>query len=242
MLRGIGSLSVVVGAVAAFVTPSAKSADDSEWEWRLTPLYYWSLNLDGGQSAGASNPPIVLDDFGFRFEGAFSANFEGIYQDRWGFVADMIGVDLSSGNAQRNSRLNFSYRQAELNGYYRLPVGGQSFDLLFGLRYYDIDFALFPGATDGARDWVDPIVGGRWNWPLSEEWSLSLRGDVGGFGIGSALAWQVVALADYRPWTYVSLTGGLRAIGLDFSSGVGPDQYASDISVWGPIVGVSIRW
>jgi hypothetical protein len=233
----------IIMAVAALFLSGAVVADDATgWDWRLTPLYYWSINMGGNQSSGSENPPVDTNDYEFKFEGAFSADFGGVYDNRWGFVADLIWVDMSNTNKARDSKMEFSYLQAELDGFYRIPIGRQSVDWLVGLRYYDTDFELTPSSIGGEKDWVDPIVGARWGWSMSERWSLVVRGDVGGFGIGSDLSWQVYALADWQPWQHVSFTGGLRALGIDYRAGEESNLFAYDITVWGPLAGVSIKW
>jgi hypothetical protein len=228
--------------VMLFLNGEALADSGAGWDWRLTPLYYWSINMGGSQSAGSENPPIDTDNYEFKFEGAFSANFQGTYNDRWGFVADLIWVDLSNTSKTTDSRMDFSYLQAELDGYYRVQIGRQSIDWLAGFRYYDTDFELSPAPIGGAKDWVDPIVGARWGWSISERWSLGVRGDVGGFGIGSDLSWQVLTIADWQPWKHVSLTGGLRAIGIDYRDGSGSGLFAYKLTVWGPLLGVSVKW
>jgi len=40
----------------------------------------------------------------------------------------------------------------------------------------------------------------RWNWDISDAWSTSLRGDIGGFGVGSDLSAQAVAIVDWHAW------------------------------------------
>lgn len=65
---------------------------------------------------------------------------------------------------------------------------------------------------DGSKDWVDPIIGLRWLWGFSDRWSLKLRGDIGGFGVGSDFAWQAAGLIDWQPFKYVSFIGGYRAL------------------------------
>lgn len=234
--------SIIATLMMVLLGNNALADGEAGWDWRLTPMYYWSINISGSQSAGSGNPPIDTDDYEFKFEGAFSANFEGTLNDRWGFVTDVVWVDMSSSNKTNDSRMEFSYLQAELDGYYRVPIGRQTMDWLVGLRYYDADFEVSPAPIGGEKDWVDPVVGARWGWAISERWSVSARGDIGGFGIGSDLSWQVVAIADWQPWKHVSFTGGLRAVALDFSDGDGSDFFAYDIAMWGPVVGVSIKW
>jgi hypothetical protein len=235
--------TVVIAVLAATFCVGLQAAENSDgWEWRLTPLYYWSLNIRGNQSSGSDNPPVDVDRFDFAFEGAFSANLEGIRNDRWGFYADIIWTDLSNTDNKDGSRLDFRYGQAEFDALYRTAVGNHTFDWLAGLRYYNNKFEQQPAALKGNEDWVDPLIGVRWKWPFAESLTLTLRGDIGGFGVGSDWSWQVLALMDWHPWEHVSITGGVRTLTVDYSNGDGSDFFVYDITMWGPVLGVSFRW
>lgn len=104
-----------------------------------------------------------------------------------------------------------------------------------------------PGVTFGGTDldvsesswWIDPIVGFRALVDPCARLRLSLAGNVGGFGIGSAsdFAWEATALAFLRVSDRVSLGAGYRAQGLERErSGL-----EVDLTLHGPIVGVVIR-
>ena len=47
-------------------------------------------------------------------------------------------------------------------------------------------------SDSASLDWVDPFVGGRWRVPIVGDLDLSFRGDIGGFGAGSQLAWNIL--------------------------------------------------
>jgi hypothetical protein len=54
------------------------------------------------------------------------------------------------------------------------------------------------GSTSGDKGWVDPYVGARAIFDLTQRWALSLDGSIGGFGIGSDFAWDAASLIGYR--------------------------------------------
>ena len=73
----------------------------------------------------------------------------------------------------------------------------RSWQWLAGARYYaldtDVDLSVGGVPSGSSRDghaWVDPIVGARYQGELGRDWSLRARADVGGFGLGSDLAWK----------------------------------------------------
>ena len=68
-----------------------------------------------------------------------------------------------------------------------------------------------------SEGWFDPIVGARLWLPLAGSFSGILRGDVGGFGVGSDRTWQLGAHLRYAFSNSVSPLGGHRNEGLAIS-------------------------
>ena len=74
-------------------------------------------------------------------------------------------------------------------------------DFLTGGRYVSLkaDLGVITGERVGREveverhvDWLEPFVGGRFILALSNRVALTVRGDVGGFGVGSDLTWSLV--------------------------------------------------
>jgi opacity protein-like surface antigen len=138
---------------------------------------------------------------------------------------------------------------------YRLvekPLGDGSRTLLIepfaGGRYHylkqeiDLSAGGSPITTlGGSEDWVEPIVGGRIALVLTEKLKFLLRGDVGGFGIGSAsdLTWNLIAALDFQPWEKTSLKLGYRHFDMDYEKGSGTRAFGFDGQIYGPQVGVT---
>lgn len=106
--------------------------------------------------------------------------------------------------------LGISYQMAiiELGATYEVARhGGLALDVLAGGRYWrqkadlslDIAGTLDLGGLDitgtravsrsGNVDWLDPMIGARLRYAIAPGHSLSLRGDLGGFGPGSRFSW-----------------------------------------------------
>ena len=60
------------------------------------------------------------------------------------------------------------------------------------------------------------------------------RGEIGGFGIGSDLAWQLHAIGGFRVSKLFQVAAGYRAISIDYTSGSGQDTFKYDIVTFGP--------
>ncbi len=83
---------------------------------------------------------------------------------------------------------------------------------------------------------MDPIIGGRFHMSLSERWLLTLRGDIGGFGVGSDLTWNVAARLGYRLSERTTLAFGYRHLDIDYDSG----KLELDAEFSGTFLGMSL--
>jgi hypothetical protein len=235
---------------ALLVTPlvcnTVIAADDGgNWDFQLTPLYYWSINIGGSADTSdpgePPDPPIDMDGFDLEFKGAFSLNFDTVYRQRWGLIFDTVAVRLNNQENDDDSLfLDFRYKQAELDGYRRWTSGQHAFDLLAGVRYYKMEIGLEGTSRSGEADIADPIVGGRWGWQFAEKWKLGLRGDIGGFGVGSEFVWQALAVVQWMPWQNVGFLAGGRYMDIDLEDD--SEDLAVNMDIWGPILAITFRW
>ncbi|MBS0538917.1 MAG: hypothetical protein JSR47_09190 [Proteobacteria bacterium] len=101
------------------------------------------------------------------------------------------------------------------------------------------------GASTGSMDWADPIFGLRLRHELAPHHRVQVRGDIGGFGVGSQFTWQTLAAYSYEfssGTTAYSAVLGYRALGVNYSAGWGNDARSLDLVLHGPILGLSIKW
>jgi hypothetical protein len=61
-------------------------------------------------------------------------------------------------------------------------------------------------ARSGSVDWLDPVVGARVRYAVAPGHELFLRGDIGGFGVGSDFSWQAAGGYGFGFGTYNSIT------------------------------------
>jgi hypothetical protein len=94
--------------------------------------------------------------------------------------------------------------------------------------------------------WVDPVVGARLRHQFAPAWNLVVSGDVGGFGAGSKFSWQALAALDYEfcRTKNISWSGmvGYKALSVDYSQGSGLTHYEYDMTMYGPIFGITARF
>jgi hypothetical protein len=143
-------------------------------------------------------------------------------------------------------------------------LGPSAFDILAGGRYWHQDATVsanvstdlgLPGidfdgnrffARSGSKDWVDPFIGARLRQHLAPGQNLTVRGDVGGFDVGSDFTWQVIATYDFQLCVTdrYAIDGylGYRALSVDYSDGSGPNRYEFDAVQQGPVLGARVRF
>ena len=107
------------------------------------------------------------------------------------------------------------------------------------MRYVALESTvqLAPGPVGSAREsWLDPLVGARFKHDFNDRWSVSLRGDVGGFGVASELTTNLSATFGYRVTDAMTLRFGYRALQMDFEDEGG---FVLDAIAQGYAVGLS---
>ncbi|MGL4398414.1 MAG: hypothetical protein ACRCXD_00975 [Luteolibacter sp.] len=75
-----------------------------------------------------------------------------------------------------------------------------------------------PTSKSADLDWVDPIVGFRAQWNINEKWYLAGKSDIGGFGVGSELAWTLQATVGYNLNGKSSVELGYRYLHTDYDN------------------------
>lgn len=222
------------------------TGSSNDWSFELSPMYLWAISIDGDQTVKGKKADLDVgwDDVFDNLNGAFIVNFQGMYQQRWGFLTDLNYVVLEMEDGKID--VDFTETIFEIAGFYRFFRGIHAVDGLAGLRYTHMDVELdFPDPlpnVDQDQDWVDPFIGARWQWHFADKWRLNLRTDLGGFGVGSDFTWNAVGLIDFQPWQHVGLFGGYRALYQDYSDGSGSKKFEYDATTHGPILGFNFKW
>ncbi len=95
-----------------------------------------------------------------------------------------------------------------------------------------------PDRVSGAADWIDPIIGLRTRYNFTASCYAVGRADVGGFGVGSDLAWQAYAGVGYQFNPKVTLELGYRYLQMDYTSG----GFTYDTATAGVFTALAIRF
>jgi len=231
---------------AALLAPALPAAESSAWAGEA------SLNLFLAGMSGAvavkgvpADVDASFDDILQNLEACLAGRFTATH-DRWVLSAEFSYLRLGA-TATRPAGTAVKVEQwlVEPTVGYRI---GPSVQVFAGARYNGIDSEVRPSGplalvADGSQGWWDPIVGTTFSLPLSsEKLTLDGRVDVGGFGAGSDLTWQVFPTLNWRfaPWGSAQL--GYRWLDTDYETGSGTGRFVYDVLAQGPQLGFSLHF
>ena len=182
------------------------------------------------------------------------------------------GVDELNATVGASAGLKFEMFIAELAAAYEVarwgatgaPGSGTAIDVFAGARawWQKADASLTASGTlnifdltrnadgtvtaSGNVGWVDPLVGLRLRHQFAPGVNFVASGDVGGFGAGSKFSWQALAALNYDFCVRKNVTWsgmvGYKALFVDYSQGSGLTHYEYDMTMHGPIFGITARF
>lgn len=190
-------------------------------------------------------------------------------------VSRDVATKTLTATLKANVKADYQLAIVEAGGAYEIwsrggrgSSGSTAFDVLAGARYWhqDVDvsadltgtLALSGPLVDitisknravvssGSVDWVDPFIGARVRHQLAPGQQIVLRGDVGGFDVGSQFSWQAIATYNWQLGVThgIPVDGyvGFRALSADYSQGSGTSKFVFDNVIYGPVIGATMRF
>jgi opacity protein-like surface antigen len=256
MTRNKKAAAKVAASLMCLLVP-ASFATAADWQQTVF-IYGMGAAIDGDAQIGDLKVPVdvsiseLFDHLKFGAMGAYRAE-----NGTWSFTVDATFMNLGGTSKSEGGRLKgeVGVEQTTLMG----TVGRRWTDhleFLVSLAYFDLSNdlklkltlpALGETVTRKASvdaDWIDPLVGLQYNVPFAGNWRFNLRGDIGGFGIGSDLSYHVLTNFRWQANDTLGVVFGYRVIGFDYEDGrKGSSNYQRfDLTEQGPVVGVSISF
>jgi len=214
-----------------FCSAYVHAETSEQWQFSLTPvLWNASVKASLNDSGGGGDQPVNPDYRFFTLENLdnyMSLQFEA-KRGRFALLFDSLRARYQDERAGRLANLSVSTELGfiELAAAYQLSEK-YKLDFIAGVRrsFLDVGIDLVPGRTglipsvnkQNPSSWTDPIIGLRYHYLISENWQLSLRGDVGGFGVGTQRSINAIASVQYMLNQYLSFALGYRYLALDFN-------------------------
>ena len=234
--------------------PTSPPEPDSGWQFSAGP-YLWLSSLKGDLGVVAGVEPVGVDlSFGNIFDHMKFA-LMGKFDARHGrFVAsgDMLFLKMRASDNIDIREVDFldvkltssTFINSVTAGYRAVDNDRLFLDLLAGGRINamktGLDLTGPQRSSSGSKTevWVDPVIAARFQAPLGQHWSLRTYGDVGGFGIGSHLTWQLLGGVEYDVSSRWSLSAGWRHLDIDYDH----KGFVFDAAMDGPILGAVYRF
>jgi hypothetical protein len=87
-----------------------------------------------------------------------------------------------------------------------------------------------------SAQWGDPLIAARYHYDFGNGFGATAYGDVGGFGVGAHIDWQVIGTIDYalKPWATLRL--GYRSLNFDYTAA---SSLGFNVHMKGPLLAAS---
>ena len=192
----------------------------------------------------------------------FYISFDGTWATL-GHGEDLLGGRIDFTVDQTIAEMQFGYRlvgadfAAVGDGAAAFTPGDVLLDAYLGARYWRTDLALnvdLPGrppiipptlvSESSTDEWVEPLIGARFQLGLTPKVGMVIFGNLGGFGVGDAadLTWTLSMTVDWLFGKHWAAAFGWRTQSVKEMSGTGAERNGSKIITTGPIVGMAYRF
>ena len=251
-------LSLLAAALLALLGPPvANAGEPNKWSFDAS-LYGLAAGMSGDVGVGGVNADV---DFGFdkvwdNLEFAMMGRVRVGY-DRWALTTDVVYMGLQG--SKNGVTVELDQWMVEPTLSYRVS---SYFEPLAGARYNNLSGELRgpnlqrpgpgilpgsgllngPGIRTGTQDWWDPIVGANLSLPLGKGFSFNVRGDLGGFGVGSDLTWQAFPCFGWQFAKWGALQAGYRWLYMDYETGSGDSRFKYDMLIQGRQLGFTVHF
>jgi hypothetical protein len=227
-------------------------AQKEKWEFVLAP-YMFMAGTSGDASLGITGPSAVDLKFGDILENlqfAFMLHGEA-YKGNWGLMVDYSYLRLGRDfDTPQEILRDITFKQSvfEVFASRKFEKDWGKIYLYGGIRVWNYNMELAFQNIQISRitrkqDWVDPTIGGRVFFNISNRFIAGLRADIGGFGLGSNFAFNVQPGIGYQFSDLFSMMLQYKYLYADFDNDrEGVDFFAIDAATQGPLLGLVFRF
>jgi hypothetical protein len=190
--------------------------------------YVWMTTLNGDLTIDGSTRKVnfTFDDF-FKYSNLGLSGHVELKKNKWALIFDWLYVDLIKDPTYTELSLG------EISLAIRLS---ENLEIIGGGRYFKAEVEFIGEAEDQGKDeksWIDPIIGGRFTMDLTKYLMFTFRADVGGFGIGSKLQWNIASGIGYQ-LSNITFMAAYRIWYANYESGSGESLFMYDMTTSGP--------
>jgi hypothetical protein len=227
------------------------STSDSDWHFAVSP-YLWFSGVHGTTGVGGFDASVhagfgdIFSNLNFGLMAAPELRYK-----KFLLPVDVMWIKLSDDKAlpiqvvaiAAKSKLQNFILGPEV-GYRVIEKPGVTVDAFTGLRYWHLGASLrfepnlLGNTFSTSQNWADPLLGARFQTPLGRKLRFTFLGDVGGFGAGSQLEWQLLPVLGYQLNKRFTLQAGYRYLDVNYRSG----GFKYDVAMDGLLLGTTIHF
>jgi len=216
----------------------------------LAEIYLLFPNMNGETGIGDlvrvpidANPGDVFSNLKFGGMLYFEAQ-----TGKWSITSDLVFMNLQqditettllhSGTVKANQGVWENAGLYRVFPFLEVGIGGRLNHLKTSM---DVRRNVLPAGTEevvreSKATWFDPVMIARLSADIKDKWLFQLRGDLGGFGIGSDFTWQAQAYMGYRFSKLFQLTAGYRILSIDYEKNTSSEPFVFDMDEFGPVI------
>ena len=186
--------------------------------------YFWLSGVSGSVTSTPLTFPIN-SSFGDLLDNVKVGAFAAVTMEkvRWGVYGDFQYISLvGEGTGASGATLELRNIIGEVDGFLRIPAGSGSLKFVGGVRVYSVDETLTPNnqqPIESNTTVADPILGAVGEWSTGKRWHFEMRGDLGGFGVGSEFTNQLSVIFLWQINDRLRLPFGYRMLGYQIKDG-----------------------
>lgn len=235
---------LTLALAGTLVVPALRAEETNHWTFDVS-VYGLAPSMSGNVAVKGIPADVdfgldkILDNLEFGAMGKLRLGY-----DRWALTTDVLYMGLQG--SKNGVTVELDQWMVEPTISYRVS---KYFEPVAGVRYNNLSAEIrgpgilpTPRISSGTEDWWDPIVGANLSLPLGKNFSLNVRGDIGGFGVGSDLTWQVFPYLGWQFANWGSLQAGYRWLYMDYETGSGASHFKYDVLTQGPQLGVTFSF
>jgi hypothetical protein len=213
-------------------TSEPTGKEDDQWHIAVTPFLwvpgvYGTVGYPDRDLRLHASAGDLISHFRFGLMGTVEARRKWLVVPLdmiWARLGDNHPIPLESGVTTANFKAQLFILTPKI-GIRFVNQEKIKVDFVTGFRYWHVaeSLAFNPSSLglsfSNSLNWVDPMVGGRIQTALSPKIVLNLLGDVGGWGTGSLIEYDVAGLLGYKVNPKWTLLGGYAYLRVDYRSG-----------------------
>ena len=250
-----GKTGLVFILFLAIISVNAQTPDSSNKYHIFLEPYFFTPAMSGTADIGNLPNTFVCVPAADLLKNLKSGGmlYAELHNNRLAFTSDLVYAHLSQDATSKKEVIegtaDIKQFWWELEGLYRVNPW---LETGLGVRFYNLTTGFnltvsAPGGPASRADqktniWIDPLIVTRLMKWVSNRWFLSLRADLGGFGIGSRLSWQLQPLVGYKASRLLQLSLGYRVISMDYNNQkTSNDKFLFDIEEYGPQIKIGFN-